>query len=244
MKRICIVKAGESLAEIVARRGDFEVWIADGLGVPLAELDVVDVFRGQELPAADAPAAVVVTGSPSMVSEREGWSEAAGRWLADAYRAGTPLLGLCYGHQLIAQALGGRVGPNPRGRQIGTVAVELVAGSRDDPLLRVLPPHPVVHATHVESVLEPPPGAQVLGSTALDPFHVLRFGRRAWGVQFHPEFDADIMRGYLEGRRAILEAEGFDVPAVVAAVGSSPGVALLARFGDWVRDHPSGERVD
>ena len=80
---------------------------------------------------------------------------------------------------------------------MGTVAVKI---SSDDPLLdRSIEPA-LAHATHVDSVTVLPPGARVLATTELDPNAALRFGERAWGVQFHPEFDAAVMREYIETR--------------------------------------------
>ena len=64
-----------------------------------------------------------------MVSEREPWSERAAEWLREVAQRGIPLLGICYGHQLLAHALGGRVGANPQGREIGTVEVGLYKGN-------------------------------------------------------------------------------------------------------------------
>src|SRR5688572_33354713 len=102
---------------------------------------------------------------------------ASERYLAGAVEAGVHVLGICFGHQLLGQALGGRVERNPLGREIGTVTAEVLAA---DPILSERRPF-TVNATHVDSVTELPPGAQVLARTARDPHSVLRFGPRAWG---------------------------------------------------------------
>ena len=119
MKPLLIIKAGETLPEIAARRGDFEDWIIAGLARPGLATDVKSVWQGEALPHDDTVSGVVVTGSSAMVSHREAWSERTAGWLARAVDAGTPILGICYGHQLLAHGLGGEVGPNPRGREIG-----------------------------------------------------------------------------------------------------------------------------
>ncbi|MGH0036739.1 MAG: glutamine amidotransferase [Myxococcota bacterium] len=243
MKRLLILKTGSTLPEVAARRGDFEDWIRPALGWAPEAVEVASVHLGDALPEPSRVAGIVVTGSPAMVSEREPWSESAGRWLVTAVEAGTPVLGICYGHQLIAQAFGGRVGPNPRGREIGTVDVEFEAAAAGDALLGALGRRVGFHTSHVESVLELPPRATRLASTRLDPNHVFALGDRVWGVQFHPEFDADIMRGYLEGRRVQIEAEATDVDALLAAVHETPEATdLLRRFGDIVRE-PGGDRA-
>jgi len=240
MKPMLIVKTGCTLASISRRRGDFETWIEAGLGWPSERLRVVRVDEGEALPEPEEVAGAIVTGSAAMVSQLEEWSERTGRWLARAVEVGTWILGICYGHQLLAHALGGRVGPNPNGREIGTVEVEFAPEASNDPLLGVLPRRVRLHTSHVESILELPQPARLLASSALDRNHAYAVGRHAWGVQFHPEFDADVMRGYLEGRREAVEAEGQDVDALLAAVRETPeGPQLLARFGELARARSS-----
>ena len=231
VKRVLVVKTGSTLPELRRRRGDYEDWILAAMGVPRARALVAEVCRADALPAPGEVAAVVVTGSSSFVTDREPWSERTALWLAGAVAVGTPVLGICYGHQLLAHALGGRVGRNPRGREIGTIRVSLRNEARGDPLLGSLPARLVVQSTHVESVLVPPPGARVLGSSPADPHSVMAVGPRAWGVQFHPEFDAGVIRAYLEARREIVRAEGLDPEALLReAVDGEHGRALLRRF--------------
>jgi GMP synthase (glutamine-hydrolysing) len=244
VKSLWIVKTGKTLPSIVERRGDFEVWIRAALGWPSDEVRVAAVDEGEPLPDPASAAGAIVTGSAAMVSDREPWSEATGRWLADAVRVGTPVLGICYGHQLLAQALGGRVGRNPRGREIGTVEVRFESAVAGDALLGFLGSRVQFHTSHLESVLELPAGSRRLASSRLDPNHAFSVGERAWGIQFHPEFDADIMRGYLEGRRAQVEAESTDVDALLAAVRDTPdGPRVLRRFGEIAREVRSASRI-
>lgn len=239
---ILILKTGEALAPVKRRCGDFEDWIARGLGKPLDSLEVASVYRGDSLPSVDSIRGVVITGSPAMVTERLDWSEASARWLVKIVEADSiPVLGLCYGHQLLAHALGGEVGPNPNGREMGTVDVTFhfeeaeTVGKSDEPA-------PIFeagvlhgHMSHVESVLRPPEDAEILARTALDPYSVLAFGPRQWGVQFHPEFDREIMQRYVEARRDILASEGLDPDAMIREVVETfPIRRVLARFAEWV----------
>jgi GMP synthase (glutamine-hydrolysing) len=229
--RILVVKTGAALDPVRSRRGDYEDWIVAGLGVARRDVDVVPVHEGAPLPDPAGPAGVVVTGSAAMVTSREPWSERTAAWLAEAARAGTFVLGICYGHQLLAQGLGGAVGPNPRGREMGTVKLDRTPGTRDDPLLGVLDDASLVHTTHVECVLELPPGARRLATTRLDRNQAFAVGPRAWGVQYHPEFDADVMRGYIDARADVLRLEGLDPAALRDAVEEAPGgTRLLRRF--------------
>lgn len=228
---LVIVKAGDSHASLVEAQGNFEHWIARELGDTTLPVVVLDPRRGDTLPAPDAMAAAVVTGSHAMVSHRETWSEATGRWLAMAARAGTPLLGICYGHQLLADALGGRADDHPQGLELGTVVVDLLPAAADDPLFAGLPSHFPAHVVHRQSALELPAGAVRLASNAWEPNQAFRVGERAWGVQFHPEFDDDAMRGYVDA----LAAGQPDAQALRAQVRPTPEAAsLLRRFAELV----------
>lgn len=228
MKPLLIVKTGRTFPELAARRGDYEDWIVAGLGLFASNVVVVDVAAGAPLPDRASLSGVVVTGSSSMVSDREPWSEATAGWLAAAAQEGLPLLGICYGHQLLAHGLGGRVGPNPRGREIGTVRVRLASDAvHDDRLLGPLPEELIVQVTHRETVLELPSEAVALARNAMDDHQAFRVGARAWGVQFHPEFDAEVSVAYIRARREALLEEGLDPEALL----------------DEVRDADHGRRI-
>ena len=232
---VLIVKAGSTLPEVKAVRGDFEAWISNGLALPeFLRIKTAAIFKGESLPDPVDLSGVVVTGSPAMVSDREPWSENAVAWLRQVLDADVPCLGICYGHQLLARAAGADVGRNPRGRQIGTVEVRM-RGQLENPLFSVLPDRAFVQATHLESVLGPPPGATIYGTTPLDPYHAFALRKYAFGVQFHPEFDAQIMCAYIDGRREILREENLEPEALRQAVQTTPlGGALLRRFGELI----------
>lgn len=232
-KPLLIVKTGSTVPQVAERRGDFEDWMAEGTGLARSQLDVVSVHLGEALPEPGAHPAVLVTGSAAMVTDHEPWSDRTAAWLAAASRTPVAILGICYGHQLLALGRGGRIEVNPRGREIGTVEVERTAAAAEDPLLGALPDPLRVQATHREAVIELPPDAVHLGGNAMDPNQMFRLGDRAWGVQFHPEFDADIIRGYIQARREAIADEGLDPDALAhAATDSDHGRRLLRRFAE------------
>jgi GMP synthase (glutamine-hydrolysing) len=231
MDPILIVKTGTTLASLASECGDFEDWIRAGMDLDPSRVTVVSVFEGANLPDPKRFAGVVVTGSGAMVSHRESWSEQTAAWLRDAVERTTPVLGICYGHQLLAHALGGRVGPNPHGREIGTVRVQLTPEAEDDALLAGFGGALLVHTTHSEAVLELPKPAVRLASSKADPNSAFSFGTAAWGVQFHPEFDTHVMKRYIEERRELLVAEDIDADARLSEIEESPdGKAVLRRF--------------
>jgi len=225
-----ILETGQP-APPLRRYGGFPHWIRVAAGLAADEAVAVDVEGGDELPGREGFAGVIVTGSKAMVTDREPWSERSAAWLRGAAEAGMPVFGICYGHQLLAHALGGEVGDNPAGRQMGTIEVGLLPAAGEDPLFDGLPDPFAAQATHLQSVLRLPEGATLLATSAGDPNHAFRWGEAAWGVQFHPEFSTAHMRGYLHARRDALAREGRDPRAMIAAVSAAPRAReVLRRF--------------
>ena len=213
------------------RHGSFAHWIRVAAGLGRDDAVVVDVQRGDALPGREGFAGAIVTGSAAMVTERHDWSERSAGWLREAAHAGLPLLGICYGHQLIAHALGGTVDDNPNGREMGTVHIDLHPQAQDDPLFAGLPARFAAQATHLQSVLQPPPGATVLARNDHDACHAFRWGDAAWGLQFHPEFSAGHMRGYIHARADALAREGRCGKRLAREVGAAPHAReVLRRF--------------
>jgi GMP synthase (glutamine-hydrolysing) len=231
MLPLAILIAGEPVPTALAARGSFAEMIRVAVGSawagPWAELD-----GRAALPDPAGFAGLIVTGSAANVPTREPWIVGLERYLAGAVAAGTPIFGICFGHQLLGQALGGLVAKNPKGREIGTVAVELLA---PDPLLAGLEGSFQANMTHIDSVVTLPPGARVLARTALDENALVRFGERVWGVQFHPEIDREIIGHYVAARRAALLEEGLDAATIWANLADTPASrAILGCFAATV----------
>jgi GMP synthase (glutamine-hydrolysing) len=237
MSKLLIVKVGSTFPALAARRGDFEDWILLGLQVDQCQIRVVDVVRGVPLPAYDEISGVVVTGSHAMVTERQPWSENTASWLAGAIERGMPTLGICYGHQLLAWALGGTVGDNPNGREFGTVEIRLTDCAQQDRLLGGLPNKMLAQVCHTQSVLQLPLGATLLASSDMDPHQAFVVGDTAWGVQFHPEFDAEIVVAYIERYRQALLAADVDPDQLISSCfDTTLGTQILRRFSQIVHD--------
>jgi GMP synthase (glutamine-hydrolysing) len=231
LKPIALIKTGSTIPQIITRHGDFEEWFAEGMGV--SDLLQIDVFRQQALPGVETLAGVVITGSPAMVSAREDWSERTAEWLRQAVPTGLPVLGVCYGHQLLAHALGGRAGPNPAGRQIGSVAAQLIDSFKEDPLLGHLPQTFAAQTSHSEVVLELPPGAERLATSPLDDNFAIRFAENVWGVQFHPEFSGPVMSEYIRHRAEAMREEGLNPECLLGnTTDTEEAKSVLRKFVD------------
>lgn len=233
---VLIIKTGSTIASLKAQGEDFEDWFAEGLALSADQILVSEVFRGEALPEISGIAGIVITGSPAYVTDEEAWNFSVADYCKEAHQRGIPMLGVCYGHQLLAWAFGGEVGFNPKGREIGTVTVELTKAAELDPLLGGAPQQLVAQASHLQSVLQLPAEAIHLGGNACDPHHAFRLGDSTWCLQFHPEFSAEITRAYIRERSAEITAEGLDPELLERSLQESPhSAALLPRFMQLVQ---------
>ena len=229
-RSILVLQTGDPVPSVEARRGPFAQMIRDVIGPLWAGGYEVADARVANPASTEGIAAIVITGSAANVPEREPWMLRTEAWLRDAVGAGVPVFGICFGHQILAQALGGEVIRNPRGREIGTKTITKRA---HDPLFEGLPDEFHANVTHVDTVGRLPPGAVSLARSPLEDHHAIRFTETCYGVQFHPEIDADILRGYIETRREILAAEGIDPERLASEV--NDGVAGTETLRNFVR---------
>lgn len=235
-----ILVAGQPIERVRARRGGYADMIRACAGEPGVEWIDFDIREGGLLPDPVVLGGVVVTGSSASVTERAPWMLRAEDYLRALIRAGVPTFGICFGHQLLGQALGGQVAVNPRGREIGTVAFQVL---QPDLLLSLAAEPWHANATHVDTIARLPMGSRVLARTELENHAVVRFSEAAWGVQFHPEMDASVIRDYVEARREVLLREGLDPEALLDhATDGVAGASTLVRFVDFALGRNSAAR--
>ena len=197
-RHILILQTGDVPAGIIKNTENFERMFLDAADYSACRVEIIRAHE-ENLPlSAAAYAGIIVTGSPAMVSDREPWSEAAAAWLRKAINAGAAVLGVCYGHQLIAHALGGLVSFSPAGKELGTHAINLKPGAPRHPWLGGLPYTFPASLAHSQSVLALPAGARVLASSCYEPYQIVAYGRRVLTLQFHPEFTGPIMQAYVD----------------------------------------------
>lgn len=229
--KLLIIKTGDTLPELKSQRGDFEDWILAGMQVRQEESIIADVPRGAELPAYNAVNGVAITGSHAMVTDHYDWSERSAEWLRGAVERGIPVLGICYGHQLLAYALDGVVENNPNGWEYGTAEIKLTPEAQNDPLFHGFPGSLKMQVSHTQSVTTLPPGATVLASGTMDPHQAFVVRENAYGVQFHPEFDAEIVRAYIRKNCDVLVKEGQNPEELIEACSDNEfGKKLLRRW--------------
>jgi len=198
MKKIIILKTGDTFIDIQAELGNFENWIIKGMGVNDDQFQIVDLPRGETLPRIESCKGVVIAGSHSMVTEELAWSVEIEKWIPECIQSDVPVLGICYGHQLLAKAMGGIVDFHPRGIEIGTVCIDIVGSDSSDPIFNGIQGSFLAHVCHSQTVVSLPENAICIAKNKYEPHHAFRIGSSAWGVQFHPEYDEHIMTAYVQ----------------------------------------------
>jgi GMP synthase-like glutamine amidotransferase len=196
--------------------GVFREFLAeDGTGWDTVELD-----QGESIPRLETYDALWVMGGPMDV-----WDVDEHPWLIDEKRAirrwirelNRPFLGICLGHQLLADALGGTCGPQ-RPPEIGILDIELTAAGRADPVFAGLPPVQKCLQWHSVRVAEVPEGAKVLASSPLCACQAMSTGTAQYSMQYHVELTAATI------------PEWSCVPAYEEALARTHGAGALQRM--------------
>ncbi|MEZ5923406.1 MAG: glutamine amidotransferase [Hyphomicrobiaceae bacterium] len=215
--------------------GDNDVLFADTMQI--AREDVIEV-RVQDddcrYPDADEIAGVVVSGSASMVTDRHPWSERTAQWIADN-DGKLPILGVCFGHQIVAHGLGGDIAWLPGPSEYGTGDIRLEPGAASDPLFMGIPDVFQAQIAHSQTVTKLPKGAKLLATNRFG-VQAARMSKTSWGVQFHPEYDAGIMRVLFDGYPEYIEGRGVDVARERAGLRETPlALQALRNFAALVK---------
>jgi GMP synthase (glutamine-hydrolysing) len=179
-------------------------WVGDWLAEAGCALDVRGPYAGDPLPGdlQDHDALLVLGGAMGANDDdAHPWLAPTKQLVREAAARAVPTLGICLGHQLLAVALGGEAGPNPRGQQLGLLPVGWTDDAGRDDLTRGLVGTGYGVHWNDDVVLRAPEGTVVLARTPQGEVQVARFAPRAWGVQLHPEVDDRILASWAEDDR-------------------------------------------
>jgi len=232
---IAIIQTGIPIPSVMENYGDFDSMFIKHMQIDGTKCQTFKVYQELIFPEFKNLAGIIITGSPSMVTEKLKWSEATIDWLKLVFKQNIPVLGVCYGHQLLAKALGGQVDWNPNGRQIGNINMQLKNDAKSDPLFsKLIKPNQTsidYYATHMQSVTRLPEDINLLGTTNLDANHCFRYKHNIWGLQFHPEFNSSIIREYIVARSDDIFNEGLNPNKIINDIKENDnGIELLIHF--------------
>lgn len=229
MTRIAILETGAPPPALAETHGDYPAMFRGLLGDGYA----FQTFRSQagEWPDPQAFDAAIITGSAAGVYEDAPWIAELLDWIRSA-KGRTRLIGVCFGHQAMAQALGGRVEKSERGWGVGLHRYEVAVAEpwMDPPAATVAIP-----VSHQDQVVEKPADARVLLRSDFTPFAGLAWDDDAVSLQGHPEFTPAYAAALTAGRR---ERIGADI--VDPALDSLTRPDDRARVGQWLRRFISG----
>jgi len=228
MACIAVLITGDPIPSVRQCVASFTSLIRDAAEAADATWVQFDLRSATRLPDPRDFAACIVAGSPHSVTERAPWMLASEAYLRDARALGTALFGICFGHQLMASAFGGRVALNPRGREMGLCVAKPVGSGAElswpEQAFAVL-------MSHGATVIVLPAGAQVLATTLRAAHAAIDYGALCLSTQFHPEFTPSVLRCYIEHYRQQMQSQGDDVEALLAALRETPeSRALLKQF--------------
>ncbi|SHH33958.1 glutamine amidotransferase [Clostridium grantii] len=193
-KKILIIQTGDAYDELVNRNLNFHDMILER--IKTNQYILSKVFKGEKLPDYQDIDRVIITGAHSMVTDEDSWIEYLSHWLLGIENRNIPVLGICYGHQLLAQVFNGVTSYHSNGPEIGMTEIKLTNRGEKDKLFQGIESTFYGYVTHSQSAIKLPKEAILLAYNDFEPHQSFKIKGCIYGVQFHPEFTADIIKIY------------------------------------------------
>lgn len=185
--------------------------------------------------------AYVITGSPKSANETDEWVVALSQFIREAYQSRRKLVGICFGHQILAHALGGRVEKSEKGIGFGLKQFDVTTKKA---WMSDKPDHCALYYSHQDQVVQLPPEAELLGGSAFCPNALYEINGRVLGIQGHPELTASMMAEACISIKDRME-RGMYETAVLSLQNGAPDDQIV---GHWIvnfltqSDYPTNSR--
>ncbi|MBK0398229.1 type 1 glutamine amidotransferase [Limibaculum sp. M0105] len=228
--KLGILQTGRSPEELRTAHGDYDDFFRrflDGRGFEFVTYPVLDGILPAEPDEADC---WLITGSKFGTYEPHPWIPPLEAFLRRSFTAGVPIVGICFGHQILAQALGGKVEKFAGGWSVGRETYEFAGLASPIALM----------AWHQDQVIEKPSEAEVLGSSPFCRYAALAYGDRALTIQPHPEFQRTFVRDLIEARRDLLPDD--IARKALVSLGEPTDSALIGDMVEAFLKRPRGTR--
>lgn len=231
--RLGVLKTGQPPASAAERFGTYPDMFMRLLGEDAYDWRVYAADEGEWPEGPEACEAYIVTGSSCGVYDAEPWIAGLMDFLRAA-RGRAKLVGVCFGHQAMAQAFGGQVVKSDRGWGIGAHDYRVVSR---EPWMDAGADAIRLPASHQDQVVALPPGAEVIAASDFTPFGALAWrDQPAISIQLHPEFEPDYAKALIEARRG----SRYTDEQADAAIASYGGPDDRARVGRWIAEFLRG----
>tara|TARA_Y100001970_G_scaffold185591_1_gene225719 strand:- start:11344 stop:12039 length:696 start_codon:yes stop_codon:yes gene_type:complete len=195
---IIILSNGPGLPEVVSLYGHSSEWIPDSINQKNIHYTVIKTYDDVSFDYLNADA-FIITGSKYSVYDNAKWIDNLKLKVDDIIKLGKPILGICFGHQLLASCLGGKVEKNSKGWELGSYEISLTKEGKTSPLFNKFNNNDIVYESHQDVVSSLPKDAIELAYSNKGN-QSFSYGDFLYGVQFHPEFSYDVTRKLMDLR--------------------------------------------
>ncbi|MCK0714015.1 glutamine amidotransferase [Chromohalobacter sarecensis] len=198
--KIGILATGTTPENLIETHGSYADMFVNlfgqaGYDFTFITFDVRDDIFPESAAACDA---WIITGSKSSVCDKTPWMARLKALILEIYATGRPIVGICFGHQIVAEAFGADVNRYPNGWGVGLHTYQL---DKSVPELDALGGQFTLNAVHQDQVLSKPTQAEVIASSPFCPFAALQYDNRILTLQAHPEFNVEFETRLLQSRR-------------------------------------------
>ena len=197
--KLGILLCGHSPEKVIEQFGPYDGLFKTLLGPDSFDYQTYPVVDGEFPASIDSADAWLITGSKHGAYEPHPWIAPLEEFIRSAFQAKKPMVGVCFGHQILAQALGGKVEKFSGGWIAGTFEYQFDAQTGMAPI--------VINAWHQDQVIDIPDGARTLGSSANCQHAIIAYGDHAVSMQPHPEFENDYVKLLMSERGWVLPDE-------------------------------------